>query len=79
MKILDGRKTIYPVSDFFFRVTLNNFLGNLPSSNSSIFKISNPFENNSNAFVSSYAIPPTNKVGYTYMNFDGAFDGVQCC
>ena len=34
--------------------------------------ISNPFENNSNAFVSSYAIPPTDKVGYTYMNFDGA-------
>ena len=33
--------------------------------------IKNPFENNGNAFVSSYSIPPTNKVGYTYMNFDG--------
>ena len=34
--------------------------------------IKNPFENNSNGFVSSYSIPPTNKVGYTYMNFDGS-------
>ena len=34
--------------------------------------IKNPFENNSNAFVSSYSIPPDDKVGYTYMNFDGS-------
>ena len=33
--------------------------------------IKNPFENNGNAFVSSYSIPPTNKVGYTFMNVDG--------
>ena len=33
--------------------------------------IKNPFEDNGNAFVSSYSIPPSNKVGYTYMNFDG--------
>nr|WP_082256563.1 prepilin-type N-terminal cleavage/methylation domain-containing protein [Candidatus Pelagibacter ubique] len=33
--------------------------------------IKNPFEDNGNAFVSSYSIPPPNKVGYTYMNFDG--------
>ena len=44
MKILDGKKTIYPVSDFFFRVTLNNFLGKFPSSNFSISNISKPFE-----------------------------------
>ena len=34
--------------------------------------IKNPFENGNNAFVSSYAIPPVDKIGYTYMNFDGA-------
>ena len=34
--------------------------------------IKNPFEKDGNAFVSSYSIPPKNKVGYTYMNFDGA-------
>ncbi len=34
--------------------------------------IKNPFESNSNAFVSSYSIPSKDKIGYTYMNFDGA-------
>ena len=34
--------------------------------------IKNPFESNSNAFVSSYSIPSEDKIGYTYMNFDGA-------
>ena len=35
-------------------------------------KIKNPFEGNSNAFVSSYSIPSKDKIGFTYMNFDGA-------
>ena len=35
----------YLANDFFLRVTLNNFLGNLPSSNFLISKISKPFEN----------------------------------
>ena len=34
--------------------------------------IKNPFDNNSPAFEQSYAIPPTNKVGYTFVNVDGA-------
>ena len=33
--------------------------------------IKNPFEKGNNAFVSSYAIPAKDKIGYTYMNFDG--------
>ena len=33
--------------------------------------IKNPFEKGNNAFVSSYAIPAVDKIGYTYMNFDG--------
>ena len=34
--------------------------------------IKNPFNSNEKAFDTSYAIPPTNKVGYTFINVDGA-------
>ena len=34
--------------------------------------IKNPFDNNSPAFEQIYAIPPANKVGYTFVNVDGA-------
>ena len=33
--------------------------------------IKNPFDKNQKAFEQNYAIPPTNKVGYTFMNVDG--------
>ena len=33
--------------------------------------IKNPFDSNQKAFEQNYAIPPTNKVGYTFMNVDG--------
>jgi len=39
--------------------------------------IKNPFNNNSNAFKSSYAIPPASKPGYTYMNFYGTGQGYK--
>ena len=44
MKTLGGKKTIYLASDFFFKITLNNFLGKDPSSNFSISIILNPFD-----------------------------------
>ena len=34
--------------------------------------ISNPFDKNLSAFEQNYSIPPVNKVGYTFMNVDGA-------
>ena len=34
--------------------------------------IKNPFDRNQKAFEQNYAVPPTNKVGYTFMNVDGS-------